>query len=108
MKREKTRREFFTTFARLGVLGGLGALVGRLVRRSPPEDGTRRAFDTCSACFVLKRCNFPEAATTRRKLTVEQTTDLPRDKGVPSDARGLCGARPDDAPGSRWIRRELT
>ena len=98
MKRRMTRRDFFARLGRAAGVVGLGALVGRLVGRRPGPP--RRGEELCRHCPVLARCNFPEAARLRRSPAVSATT--------PDHVRGLCGARPTDAPGSRWTMRETT
>lgn|GEM_PF-2788222 len=110
MNQRTTRRHFLVKLGRTVGFAGLGALAARLIGRSPKSGASRRREDLCPRCPVLGRCNFPEAAAVRRKLGKSRSSaNVPlRDDGVIPEVRGLCGARPTDAPGSRWIRREAT
>ncbi|HUW57892.1 MAG TPA: hypothetical protein VMZ92_14725 [Planctomycetota bacterium] len=110
MKTKTTRRGFFVQLGRAAGAAGLGAVVARLLMRPHGKDLPRRGPDLCRRCPVLTQCNFPEAGAVRRELATgrEDRGVRLRDERTAADVRGLCGARPTDSPGSRWIRRETT
>ncbi len=75
MAERLSRRAFLGAAARLAVLGGLGALVVRLVRRVPAgaANATARQGETCindglcRACGGFAGCGLPAALSAKQR-----------------------------------------
>lgn len=65
--RREDRREWLTSVARRGLLGGLvvmvGYLVGRRVKNGCPETSGR-----CRSCRWLSQCDLPDARSVRGEV----------------------------------------
>lgn len=60
------RRDFFRTFARVAIAGGIGFLVGNLAgRRLDPRKHTCRNRSVCCNCPAFNGCELPAATTAR-------------------------------------------
>lgn len=75
----KTRREFFRSFVRWTLLGGLGVLSIRLARGKPRIDGNRHHctnLGICGECAELRSCLLPRAVSARSVLGKQRNRNL--------------------------------
>jgi hypothetical protein len=70
-----SRREFLASAARLAALGGIGALVVRLARRTVAPRAGGRDGETCvnegycRTCGVIRGCGLPAALSARQRAS---------------------------------------
>jgi hypothetical protein len=64
------RREFLRVCARWGLLGGIGALAVRLLRRDEAAPSARQCANAgvCRGCPALPECELPDGTMARRGL----------------------------------------